>query len=103
MEKTEATYQYLEEAHGNGMFFFTSCCGNRMYSVENNPMKYHGYLCPKCFLHNKHVTLYLRGTSDGIRVFENECIVKVESEVANDRQREINSNGIHRCMYASRR
>ena len=35
MEKKEATYQYLEEAHGNGMFFFTSCCGNRMYSTEH--------------------------------------------------------------------
>lgn len=69
-------YQYLEEAHGNGMFFYTSCCGNRMYSVENNPMKYHGCLCPKCFWHNKSVTLYLRGTPDGIRVFETEHVIK---------------------------
>jgi len=80
MERGEATYQYLEEAHGNGMYFYTSCCGNRMYSVDNNPMKYHGRLCPKCFHHNKSVTLYLRGTSDGIRVFETEHVVKAESE-----------------------
>lgn len=80
MEKAEATYQYLKEAHGNGMFFFTSCCGNRMYSVDNNPMKYHGCLCPKCFLNNKSVTLYLRGTPDGIRVFKNEYVIKTESE-----------------------
>ena len=65
-EKAEATYQYVEEVHGNGMFFFT--------------MKYHGYLCPKCFWHNKSVTLYLRGTPDGIRVFETEYVVKAESE-----------------------
>jgi hypothetical protein len=69
MTKEEATYQYLKEAHGNGMFFFTHCCGNRMYSIDNNPMKYHGCLCPKCFWNdNKLVTLYLRGTPDGIRV-----------------------------------
>lgn len=77
MNNAEATYQYLEEAHGNGMFFYTSCCGNRMYSVENDPMKYHGRLCPRCF-----VTLYLRGTPDGIRVFENEHVIKVENEVS---------------------
>lgn len=77
MSDTEATYQYLEEAHGNGMFFYTSCCGNRMYSVENNPMKYHGRLCPRCL-----VTLYLRGTPDGIRVFEKEHVIKVENEVS---------------------
>lgn len=51
---------------------FTDCCGNWMYSVDNNPMEYHGCLCPKCFLDNKFVTLYLRGTPEGIRVFESE-------------------------------
>ena len=84
METKEATYQYCEEAHGNGMFFYTSCCGNRMYSVDNDPMKYHGYLCPKCFQKNKLVTLYLRGTPDGIRVFETEHVVKAESEVPDE-------------------
>ena len=80
MEKAEATYQYLEEKNGIGMFFYTSCCGNRMYSVSNNPMFYHGKLCPKCLLNNKSVTLYLRGTPDGIRVFEIEHVIKAESE-----------------------
>lgn len=69
IEKREATYQYLKEAHGNGMFFYTDCCHNRMYSVNNNIMTYHGKLCPKCLLNNKYTTLYLRGTPDGIRVF----------------------------------
>lgn len=76
MEKAEATYQYCEEIHGRGMFFYTSCCGNRMYSVRNDPMTYHGCLCPKCFQNNKLVTLYLQGTSDGIRVSETECATK---------------------------
>ncbi len=80
METKEATYQYLEEAHGNGMYFYTDCCGNRMYSVDGNPMKYHGCLCPRCLLHNKSVTLYLRGTKEGIRVFKNEHIIKLERE-----------------------
>lgn len=76
MEKAEATYQYLEEVHGDGMFFYTRCCGNRMYSADNDPMKYHGKLCPKCFWNGKSVTLYLCGTPDGIRVFEIEREVK---------------------------
>lgn len=80
MEKAEATYQYVEEVHGMGMFFYASCCGNRMYSVDNDPMKYHGCLCPRCFWHNKSVTLYLRGTPDGIRVFKTEHVIKPESE-----------------------
>ena len=75
MENLEATYQYLNEAHGEGMFFYTSCCGNRMYSVQNDPMLYHGKLCPRCFWHGKSVVLYLRGTPDGIRVAKNELVV----------------------------
>ena len=80
MEKAEATYQYCEEVHGRGMFFYKSCCGNRMYSVNSDPMAYHGKLCPKCFWNNKEVTLYLQGTPEGIRVFENEHVIKPESE-----------------------
>lgn len=79
MEKSEATYQYREEKYGRGMFFYTDCCRNSMYSVKNNPMLYHGCLCPKCFWEGKHVTLYLRGTPEGIRVFE-EKYIKAESE-----------------------
>lgn len=81
--KKEATYQYREESHGNGMFFYTSCCGNRMYSAGSNPMKYHGCLCPKCFWNNKTVILYLRGTPEGIRVFETEHVLKA-GEVQNE-------------------
>lgn len=80
MKRAEATYQYLKESHGNGMFFYTDCCKNRMYSVKNNPMTYHGCLCPKCFWKGKLTTLYLRGTEDGIRVFKNKHAIKAESE-----------------------
>lgn len=80
MERSEATYQYTEEKNGNGMFFYTDCCGNRMYSVNNDPMTYHECLCPKCFWNNKYVTLYLRGTPEGIRVFETERVMKAEGE-----------------------
>ena len=31
-----ALYQPIPEIHGKGMYFYTSCCGNRMYSVKNN-------------------------------------------------------------------
>lgn len=65
----ESTYRYMQEAHGHGIFVQTDCCNSRMYSVSRDPMRFHGRLCPKCFMQNKHVTLYLRGTADGIRVF----------------------------------
>ena len=50
MKGEEATYQYTNEVHGNGMFFYTDCCGNQMYTPFNDKMTYHGKLCPKCFL-----------------------------------------------------
>ena len=65
----ESTYRYIQEASGHGIFVQTDCCNGRMYSVDNDPMRFHGRLCPKCFMKNKYVTLYLRGTDDGIRVF----------------------------------
>lgn len=65
----ESTYRHLQEAHERGMFFYTDCCNNRMYSVSNDPMRYHGRLCPRCFMNNKYVTLYMRDTEDGVRVF----------------------------------
>ena len=68
MTRGEATYQYLEAKNGNGLFFYTDCCNNRMYSISNDVMRYHGCLCPKCFWHGKYVTLYLRGTEEGKRV-----------------------------------
>lgn len=80
MTREESTYQYLEEAHGNGMFFYTDCCKNRMFSITKDPMFYHGKLCPKCLGQGKLTTLYLRGTEDGIRVFKNKYTVKAEKE-----------------------
>lgn len=62
------TYQITEEKHGEGTFFFTDC-GNRMYSIKNDPMAYHGKLCPKCFWNGKNVTLYLRGTKEANEYF----------------------------------
>ena len=65
----ESTYRYLQEANGCGIFVQTDCCNSRIYSVSRDPMHFHGKLCPRCFMQNKYVTLYLRGTDDGIRVF----------------------------------
>lgn len=63
----EETYRYIEAVNGNGMFFYTDC-GNQMYSVDVNPMKYHGFLCPKCLMMGKMTTLFLRGTNEAIEV-----------------------------------
>lgn len=65
-----ATYQTTNEINMKGTFFFTDCCGNRMYSVSNNPMAYHGKLCPKCFCDGKQVTLYMRGTKEANEVMK---------------------------------
>ena len=66
---SESTYRYLQEANGHGIFVQTDCCNSRIYSVSRDPMRYHGRLCPRCFMANRYVTLYMRGTDDGIRVF----------------------------------
>lgn len=63
------TYHVLEEMHDNGMFFYTDC-GNRMYSVNNDPMFYHGKLCPRCFWEGKMVTLYIRGSDEANKIME---------------------------------
>lgn len=65
-----ATYQISPEIHGKGMFFFADCCGNRMYSINNDEMAYHGKLCPKCMWKGKIVTLYLRGTEEANEVMK---------------------------------
>ncbi len=65
----ESKYRYTQEANGHGIFVQTDCCNSRMYSVDNDPMRYHGRLCPRCFMNNKYVTLYMRGTEEGVRVF----------------------------------
>lgn len=61
------TYATTPEKHGNGFYFFTDC-GNRMYSIINDPMIYHGKLCPKCFWKGKDVTLYMRGTPEADKI-----------------------------------
>lgn len=66
----ESTYRYIQEAHGHGIFVQTDCCNSRMYSVDNDPMRFHGRLCPRCFMASKYITLYLRGTDDGMRVWK---------------------------------
>lgn len=62
------TYQTTPEKNGKGIFFFTDC-GNRMYYVDNDPMKYHGCLCPKCLYQGKQVTLYIRGSKEANEYF----------------------------------
>ena len=70
MELGYETYQATPEKHGRGTYFFTDC-GNTMYSIRNDYMAYHGCYCPKCFLNGKKTILYLRGTKEGLEVYEN--------------------------------
>ena len=63
------TYRCTPELHGNGMFYFTDC-GNVMYYVDNDPMRWHGRSCPKCFMKGKIVTLYIRGSEEAIKLME---------------------------------
>ena len=57
-----ATYQTTEEKHGNGYFFFTDC-GHNMYSVRDD-MAYHGCLCSGCMCNGIQRTLYIRGSKE---------------------------------------
>lgn len=68
------TYQITKEKHGNGIFFFTDC-GNRIYHISNDPMKYHGCLCPACLYKGKRVTLYIRNSKEA-----NELLTEMENE-----------------------
>lgn len=61
-----ATYttRPAENDHHHGTYFFTSCCGNRMYSVKDK-MAYNGALCPKCYSQDcKKVALFFAGGTD---------------------------------------
>lgn len=69
------TYQVTQEKHGDGTYFFTDC-GNRMYSAFNDPMVYHGKLCPKCFWKGKRVTLYIRGSKEANEYWEKKLNVQ---------------------------
>ena len=69
MERNIATYRITPEAHGNGTFFFTDC-GHRMFSINNNNMQYHGCLCPGCLYKGIQTTLYLRGTEEANKYWD---------------------------------
>ena len=71
-----ATYQASPSTNGQGTFYLTDCCGNKMYSVRG-PEAYHGVLCPRCFWNGKHVTLYMRGTKEANELFENGYVPKM--------------------------
>ena len=60
------TYQYTSDMSGEGMWFHTDC-DNWMYSVNSDPMFYHGKLCPKCLAKGRQVTLYMRSTVEANR------------------------------------
>lgn len=76
MIKEKATYQISPATSGEGMFFFTDCCDNRMYSIRNDEMLYHGCLCPKCMWKGKDVILYLRGTPEANEVMRERGVIK---------------------------
>lgn len=44
---TEANYATRPSIDGHGTFYYTTCCGNRMYSVRDK-YAYDGCLCPRC-------------------------------------------------------
>ena len=62
MKRTEETYRIAPLVYG-GMAVVTDC-GNEMYSVNNDPMKFHGRLCSKCFMKNIYSTMWMRGTKE---------------------------------------
>lgn len=63
-----ATYRILPEQNGKGTFFITDC-GHKMYSVKNE-MAYHGKLCPGCFWKNKKTVLYIRGSEEANKYWD---------------------------------
>ena len=46
--KQTTEYTTRETTTGKGLFFYCHNCGNRMFSVSKDKMKYNGKLCPKC-------------------------------------------------------
>ena len=48
MAKTSAEYTVRESTVNFGMFFYCHNCGNRMFSVSKDKMKYNNCECPKC-------------------------------------------------------
>ena len=64
-----ATYQTTPEKHGNGTYFFTDC-GHRMFSINNNNRQYHGCLCPGCLYKGIQTTLYIRGSEEANKYWD---------------------------------
>ena len=58
MKIEKATYKTRPSINGKGTFFYTSCCGNRMFSVKDK-WAYDGCYCPKCLWNGKYVVLRL--------------------------------------------
>ena len=46
--KQTAEYTVRESTVNFGMFFYCHNCGNRMFSVSKDKMKFNDKLCPKC-------------------------------------------------------
>ena len=46
--ETSAEYTARESTINFGMFFYCHNCGNRMFSVSKDKMKYNNCECPKC-------------------------------------------------------
>ena len=46
--KQTAEYTARESTINFGMFFYCHNCGNRMFSVSKDKMKYNNCECPKC-------------------------------------------------------
>ena len=46
--ETSAEYTTRESIVNFGMFFYCHNCGNRMFSVSKDKLKYNNCECPKC-------------------------------------------------------
>lgn len=46
--ETSAEYTTRESTTGEGLFFYCHNCGNRMFSVSKDKLKYNNCECPKC-------------------------------------------------------
>lgn len=65
---TEATYTTRQSVDGHGTFYYTTCCGNRMYSVKGK-YAYDGCLCPRCaWVLKKNVVLRLADAERGVEL-----------------------------------
>lgn len=63
METATYTTRPAEHDPHHGTFYYTTCCGNRLYSVRDK-MAYDDKICPTCYYHYKMVTLKFDGGYD---------------------------------------